>query len=335
MQVVAEHCKEIGVLAACEAAGVARATWYRAQKPKVMGPRKPPKRQPRAISLEEERQVLDALNSPQFQDKCVGEVHATLLEQGTYLCSERTMYRVLARNEQVKERRNQLCHPEYKRPELLATGPRQVFSWDITKLKGPEKWKYYQLYVIIDIYSRYVVGWMLSDRESAELAAQFIDETCEKEGISHGQLTLHADRGTAMTSLAVGQLLANLGVVRTHSRPQVSNDNPYSESQFKTMKYRPEFPKRFGSFEDALAFLRTFFAWYNNEHHHEGIAMLTPSDLHHGRAEQVLEHRHQVMLAAYAANPQRFVRGAPRRGEVPSGAWINKPTVPADVPLVA
>lgn len=325
MAIVAEHSADVGVSAACSAAGVARATWYRAHKPKVFGPRKPARRQPRALSAAEELRVLTVLNSERFQDKCVGEAHATLLEEGQYLCSERTMYRVLKRHAQVKERRNQLRHPVYARPELLATGPRQVFSWDITKLKGPEKWKYYQLYVILDIYSRYVVGWMLADRESAELAAQFIDETCEKEGIEPGQLVLHADRGTAMTSLAVGQLLANLGVVRTHSRPQVSNDNPYSESQFKTMKYRPEFPKRFGSFEDAKAFLRDFFAWYNCEHHHEGIAMLTPADLHHGRADAVLERRHQVMLKAYAANPQRFVAGAPRRAVVPDAAWINQP----------
>jgi putative transposase len=258
-------------------------------------------------------------------DKAPTEVYASLLDEGTYLCSVRTMYRVLAENNEVRERRNQLRHPQYKKPELLATGPNQVWSWDITKLLGPVKWTYFYLYVIMDIFSRYVVGWMLAQRESAALAKRLIKDTCLKQNIGQQQLTIHADRGSSMTSKSVALLLADLGVTKSHSRPHVSNDNPYSESQFKTLKYRPEFPKRFGSIEDARGFCQQLFHWYNNEHYHSGIGLLIPEMIHYNRAEQVISAREKVLLAAYNAHPERFVRKQPKPATIPEAAWINPP----------
>jgi putative transposase len=332
MELASEFAPQVGATAGCRALGVPRASWYRHHRPAAVafGPKPRRKPSPRALTPLERQTVLDVLNEPQFQDKAPGEVHATLLDQGRYLCSERTMYRILAANEQVRERRKQLRHPEYTKPELLATGPNQVWSWDITKLKGPEKWTYFYLYVILDIFSRYVVGWMVALGESAGLAKQLIAETCEKEGILPDSLTIHADRGSAMTSLAVAQLLANLGVTKTHSRPHVSDDNPYSESQFKTLKYRPDFPKRFACLATALAHCREFFPWYNHEHRHAGIALLTPADLHSGRGAEVLAARGLVLVAAYSRNPERFVNGRPKAGKVPDAAWINPP-LPAAV----
>jgi len=254
------------------------------------------------------------------------EVYATLLDENIYLCSIRTMHRILSQNGELKERRNQLRHPQYIKPELLATGPNQVWSWDITKLLGPAKWTYFHLYVILDIFSRNVVGWMVAGRETAELAKRLIAATCEKQGIAAGTLTIHADRGTSMTSKPVALMLADLGVTKTHSRPHVSDDNPYSESQFKTLKYRPEFPDRFGSIEDARAFCRRFFPWYNHEHHHSGIALLTPDMLHYGMASQVIEQRQNVLDLAYARNPERFVRIRPKHPPQPTAVWINPPT---------
>ncbi|MBI5608305.1 MAG: IS3 family transposase [Deltaproteobacteria bacterium] len=314
-----------GLRVACGALGVPRASLYRGLRGPIHGPKLPPKPQPRALSDGERQAVLNVLNSERFSDKAPGEVYSTLLDEGVYHCTERTMYRILDDNEQVRERRNQLRHPEYTKPELLATGCNEVWSWDITKLKGPAKWTYFYLYVILDIFSRKVTGWMLADRESATLATALVTQTCEKEGISEGQLTLHADRGSAMKSLALAELLANLGITKTHSRPHVSDDNPYSESQFKTLKTRPEFPKQFGAIEDARAFCRGFFRWYNHEHRHSGIAMLTPVMLHSGHGQAVLDARMHVRLKAYAANPRRFVRGAPTRVMVPEAAWINPP----------
>jgi len=229
----------------------------------------------------------------------------------------RTMHRILAENKELKERRNQLRHPQYKKPELLATGPNQVWSWDITKLLGPVKWTCFQLYVILDIFSRNVVGWMVATRETAELAKRLIATTCEKHGIVPGTLTLHADRGTSMTSKPVALMLADLGVTKTHSRPHVSDDNPYSESHFKTLKYRPEFPERFGSIEDARAFCQRFFPWYNHEHPHSGIALLTPDMLHYGMAGEVIEQRQKVLDEAFAPNPERFVRAWPKHPPQP------------------
>ena len=267
---------------------------------------------------------MTQLHSPRFVDSAPREIYATLLDEGQYLCSPRTMYRLLAAAHEVKERRHQLRHVA-PRPELLATGPNEVWSWDITKLRGPVKWTYYYLYVILDIFSRYVVGWMIAHAESARLAERLIAATCETQGISPGQLTVHADRGTSMTSKAVALLLADLGITRTHSRPHVSNDNPFSEAQFKTLKSRPEFPDRFGSAEDARAFCHPFFTWYNTEHRHGGIGWLTPAMVHYGQVELVRTARRQVLTAAYAAHPERFVRRPPEPPAVSEAVWINPP----------
>jgi putative transposase len=258
-------------------------------------------------------------------DKAPQEVYAALLDQGRYLCSIRTMYRLLEANQEVRERRDQLRHPSYQKPELLATASNQVWSWDITKLLGPVKWAYFCLYVILDIFSRYVVGWMVAHRESALLAEKLIQETCLKQGIQPGQLMIHADRGPSMKSKPVALLLSDLGVTKTHSRPHTSNDNPYSEAQFKTLKYRPDFPERFGSLEDARAFCQDFFRWYNTEHHHSGIGLMTPHVVHYGLAQEVFKAREKVLLAAYEKNPERFVRKVPAPLALPQAAWINPP----------
>ena len=235
--------------------------------------------------------MLEVLHEPRFADLAPSEVYATLLGEKRYLCSERTMYRVLAENAEVRERRNQLRHPAYTVPELLATRPNELWSWDITKLLGPAKWTYYYLYTILDVFSRYAVGWMVAYRESARLAERLIEETCRRQGILPGQLTIHADRGSSMTSKPVALLLADLGVTKTHSRPHVSNDNPFSEAQFKTLKYRPDFPERFGSIEHARVHCGDFFPWYNPKHHHAGLGYLTPYEVHYGLAEDVIAQR--------------------------------------------
>jgi putative transposase len=285
----------------------------------------------RALSVEEQAYVREVLNSERFVDCAPRQVYATLLDEGTYLCSWRTMYRILQAHTEVRERRDQMRHPTYTKPELLATGPNQLWSWDITKLKGPATWTYYYLYVILDVYSRCVVGWMVMERETATLAEELIAESCAKQGIVSMQLTLHADRGSAMTSKTVAQLLADLGVTKTHSRPHVSNDNPYSEAQFKTMKYRPSFPEQFGSLMDARSWVRTFVAWYNTEHRHSGIGLLTPAVVHEGKAPEVLSARGQVLEAAYFAHPERFVGGAPTPGKLPVAVWINPPVASTQV----
>jgi len=267
---------------------------------------------------------MEALHSDRFMDMAPGQVVATLADEGVYLCSERTMYRLLAEAGESRERRDQRVHPVYEKPELLARGPNEVWSWDITKLKGPRKWTYFYLYVVLDIFSRYVVGWMVAERESASLAKQLIAETCEKQGIGANQLALHSDRGAPMTSKLLAQL-ADLGVTKSFSRPHVSDDNPFSESQFKTLKYRPEFPSRFEGYEHAKGFCRDFFDWYNRSHRHSGIAMLTPEQLHYGEAEAVLENRHRVLLDAWREHPERFVRGRPGPQAVPEAVWINPP----------
>jgi putative transposase len=323
MKAAKELSEQSTVSAACESLGVPRSSYYRAQKPKQEPkPRPTPER---ALTSEERDKVHQTLNSERFQDSAPRQVFATLLDEGTYLCSWRTMYRVLDSYKEVKERRNQLRHPSYTKPELLATGPNQLWSWDITKLKGPVKWTYYYLYTILDVYSRYVPGWLIAECESATLAKQLIAESCAKQHIQPDQLTLHADRGSAMIAKSVAHLLADLGVTKTHSRPHVSNDNPYSESQFKTMKYRPGFPKRFGSIQDARGWARPFFQWYNTEHHHSGLALLTPVTVHYGQAQAVLDQRQKVLQAAYAAHPERFVRGEPKPLSLPKEVWINKP----------
>ncbi len=307
----------------CAALGVARATYYRTHAPRP-GPRTAG-RHPRALSAAERHRVLDVVNSERFCDQAPAEVYATLLDEGQYLCSERTMYRILAEHHEVRERRDQLRHPRYAAPELLATRPNEVWSWDITTLLGPAKWTYWYLYVILDIFSRYVVGWMVAYRESAILAQRLIEQTIQRQAIEPGRLTLHADRGSSMTSQPVAWLLADLGVTKTHSRPHVSNDNPYSESQFKTMKYRPEFPARFGCLEDARGFCGEFFRWYNHEHHHSALGYITPVAVHGGQAEARRAQRALVLTRAYANNPARFVRGLPQPPVVPAQVWINQP----------
>ena len=324
MQVVDAHCDELGVAPVCRALGVQRSTWYRRRR-RELSPLPRPRRPARALSEDERQEVRAVLNSDEHADKSPAEVYATLLDQETCLCSERTMYRILAAHHEVRERRDQLRHPAYRKPELLATGPNQVWSWDITKLKGPRKWSYFYLYVIMDIYSRCAVGWMVAERESATLAQRLIEETIAKQGVEPGQLTLHADRGSAMTSKAVSQLLADLGVTKSHSRPYTSTDNPYSESQFKTTKYRPDFPRRFDSQHMAVSFCRRFFPWYNDEHRHSGIGLYTPADVHYGRANELRQHRQAALHAACRRHPERFAGGAPTASAVPDKAWINAP----------
>jgi putative transposase len=314
---------DVGVKAACEALSVSRATFYRRRKRGVAVERSRPANH-RRLADDERQGVVAVLNSPRFENRAPAEVYATLLDEGRHLCSIRTMYRILDERGQVRERRNQLRHPSYARPELMATGPGQLWSWDITKLKGAKKWRYHQLYVIIDVFSRYVVGWMVADRESDVLAERLLAETIGKEHIDPGGLTVHADRGSSMRSKRVAHLLADLGVTKTHSRPYTSNDNPYSESHFKTLKTRPEFPDRFGCAQDARAYCRPFFHWYNHDHRHHGLALLTPMQVHHGLTEQVLRDRQQSLDRAYAKHPERFPRPpvVPRpRREV----WINPP----------
>lgn len=330
MNAATDLSAHVSDLAACRAFGVARSSFYRHQRPREIQSMvvAQTRRVPRRLTSQERASILDALNSERFVDSSPAQVYATLLDEGKYLCSVSTMYRILRKARQVRERRDQLRRPNYTKPELLATAPNQVWSWDITKLRGPSKWMFFQLYVILDIFSRYVVGWLVADRESETLAVELIEQTCGKQDIRPGRLTIHADRGSSMTSKSVAFLLADLGVEKTHSRPHVSNDNPYSESQFKTMKYRPEFPARFAALENARAFCRTFFSWYNSEHRHSGIGLLTPETVHYGRGPAMTKQRAAVLSSAFHARPERFVRGIPRPPAQPTAAWINPPVVP-------
>jgi putative transposase len=322
MQAIETASGTMGTAAACEALGLSRASVYRRRQPaRPPAPRPAP---PRALAPAECHGVLNLLHT-RFVDQAPAQVHATLLDEGTYLCSPRTMYRLLDGAGEIKERRDQVRRPHYAAPELLATRPNEVWSWDITKLLGPAKWTYFYLYVILDIFSRYVVGWMLAPHESAALASRLIAETYAKHGIQPGQLTLHADRGSSMRSKPVALLLADLAVTKTHSRPHVSNDNPFSEAQFKTLKYNPHFPERFGSLEDGRAFGQDFFRWYNQEHRHSGLGFLTPAVVHYGVAAAVREQRQHVLAAAYAAHPERFVKGRPHPADLPQAVWINPP----------
>jgi len=323
MRLVHDLGPQHGITRTCEALGVSRAGYYRSRKPRAeRAPRPTP---PRALTPAERDTVLGVLHEPRFVDLSPGEIHAILLDESTYYCSERTMYRILDAAREVRERRDQARHPHYAAPELLATCPKQLWSWDITRLMGPTKWTYYYLYVIMDVFSRKVVGWMVAHRESAALAEKLIKATCKRQGISRGQLTIHADRGSSMTSKPVALLLADLGVTKTHSRPHVSNDNPYSEAQFRTLKYRPGFPDRFGCIEHARSVCADLVAWYNTEHRHVGLGLLTPDDVHYGRAEEKLALRAAVLAKAHAAHPERFVRGTPRPRALPKEVWINKP----------
>jgi putative transposase len=331
MAAVDEVAREVGVKPACEALGVPRASWYRRKAPP---PRRKPRPRPppaRALSEEEQERVADVLHSPRFVDRAPAEVCATLLDECVYLCSERTMYRILAARGEVKERRNQLRHPRYVKPRLVARGPNQVWSWDITKLRGPVKRQLFYLYVMLDIFSRYVVGWTLSRRSSAVIATDLVRRTVTRHGIVPGQVVVHGDRGTELVAKDVVHLLEDLGVGQSLSRPRVSDDNPFSESQFKTLKYHPGFPDRFGGFEDAHGFVKPFFRWYNAEHRHSGIAYLTPEVVHRGGANDVLAARQAALDAAYLRNPARFVNGPPRVPTLPDAVWINPPTS-ADAP---
>jgi len=319
---IQESAPMLSVWAVCAALGLARATFYRRQQ---FGPHQARRSPPRTLSGDERATVLATLNADRFCDLAPAQVYATLLDEQQYLCSERTMYRILAENAQVRERRAQSRQIKYAAPQLLATAPNQLWSWDITKLLGPVKWTYYYLYVILDVFSRYVVGWMVADRESAALAKKLIEASCQKQTIKPGQLTLHADRGSSMKSKPVALLLADLGATKSHSRPHVSNDNPFSEAQFRTLKYRPEFPERFGSLEHARQHCVDFFAWYNDEHYHSGLALMTPNDVHYGKTNQKLVKRQTILAAAFAAHPERFTNGFPKPAEPSAAVWINPP----------
>ena len=322
---------------ACRAIGASRASLYRkrerdkiaalppnpAKDPAAKTSRKPTSH--RALSPSEQAVALEVLHSERFAQVAPAEIVASLLDEGRYVGSVSTLYRLLRAEGEVQERRRQRTHPAYHKPELLATGPNQLWCWDITRLKGLLKWSYYYLYVLMDVYSRYVVGWMVATREEAELAKELILSACLEQGIAPATLTIHSDRGSVMTDKSLAQLLIDLGVAKSHSRPHVSNDNPFSEAQFKTLKYRPDFPERFGSQEDAILFMQAFFCWYNSEHRHSGIADLTPEMLHTGRGEQVLSARGAVLAAAYQQHPERFVKKAPTTKPVPPAVWINPP----------
>jgi putative transposase len=313
--------------AACAGLGLSRASFHRrtaaARRPPA--PVRPRPSPARTLAARERQTVLDLLREPRFVDQAPAEVYAELLDQGLYHCSIRTMYRILHENGEVKERRQQLCHPTYKKPELIAEGPNQVWSWDITKLMGPAKWTYFYLYVIIDIFSRRVVAFQVADAESVVLFKPLFLQAVENHAVPPGQLTLHADRGAAMKAKATAFLLADLGVTKSHSRPHTSNDNPFSESLFKTCKYQPQFPERFGSIQDAKAFCRRFFAWYNGEHHHHGIGLMTPNQVHYGQADQIHAQRLLTLQNAFETNPDRFVNMKPTPPPKPTTVWINPP----------
>jgi putative transposase len=315
----------IGTRPACRALGASPATIYRRRRPPEPKPPRPRPTPARALTAPERERVLEVLHSERFVDCSPAQVWATLLDEGRYLCSERTMYRLLeAKHGGVRERRDQLTHPAYGKPELLAERPNELWSWDISKLLGPAKWTYFYLYAILDVFSRYVVGWTVQYRETGPIAEALIAQAIEQQQIEEGALTVHADRGGPMRSKPVAFLLADLGVTKTHSRPYTSTDNPYSEAHFKTLKYRPEFPDRFYSIEHAREFCRGFFAWYNHEHRHSGIGLMTPAAVHYERAPELHARRVRVLEAAYERHPQRFVRRPPVPPELPTAAWINK-----------
>lgn len=338
----------IGVRAACRVTGRAPASYYRAHT-KPTAPPAPDRRaetpavpdesvvarestQPRALRAAERAHVLAVLNSARFVDMAPAAVYATLLDEGTYLCSESTMYRLLRERGLTGERRRHATHPATVKPELVAHQPNSVWSWDITKLHGPAKWTYYYLYVILDIFSRYVVGWMAASRESKILAQRLISQTLTAQNITAAQLTLHADRGSSMTSKPVALLLADLGVTKSHSRPHTSNDNPFSESQFRTFKYRPDFPQRFDTIEASRLYCGHFFDWYNHEHKHSGIGLHTPADVHYGRAPAIHQQRAAVLNTAFLTHPERFVRKPPQPPALPTISAINPPPKQEDNP---
>jgi putative transposase len=328
--------EKAGIRAACAAVGVAQAGYYRRNQVSAAPTRRSPvahrdRSKPRALSPLERQRILDVLHSERFVDLAPAEVWATLLDEGVYLGSESTFYRLLRAGSAAGERRRQATHPAAVKPELIACRPSEVYSWDITKLHGPAKWTYCYLYVIVDIYSRYAVGGMLASRGSAVLAEKLIADTCAKQGISRGQLTLHADRGSSMTSKPVAFLLADLDVAQSHSRPHVFNDNPFSEAAYKTLKYRPVFPEQLGSIEAARAHGQRVFTWYNDVHHHGGLGLHTPNDVHHVHVSAVREQRAVILSAAYQAHPERYVRHPPMPPKIPSNSWINPPKEIEDI----
>lgn len=320
-----ELAEQTGVGPACRALGVSRASLYRTRRPASKGPPAPSRRHPRALSPLEKQRVLTRLHEDRFVNQAPASIYATLLEEGTYLCSIRTMYRILEERQETRERRAQRRHPRRAPPQLVATGPNQVWTWDITRLAGPRKWITFPLYVILDMFSRYVVGWMVAERETARLAGRLVRESCRKEGIAKDQLTLHQDRGAPMTSKTFSQLLVDLDVLASYSRPRVSDDNPYSESHFKTVKYAPDYPGRFESPDEARIYFREFFPGYNSGHRHSGLGLLTPEAVHTGRAGKIQEQRRRVLAVAHAQHPERFVRGVPKPPPVPAEVWINRP----------
>ena len=321
----------VGTAAACRGSGKSRATHYRRLAPPVLGPPVPRRTPANALSEAETAELLAVLRSERFCDLAPAQIWAILLDEGTYLASISTMYRVLRASGEVRERRAQATHPARARPELMADRPNRCWTWDITKLRGPEKGVWFDCYVAIDIFSRYVVGWIVATTETAELAEEFITAALVAQGVSKGTLTIHADRGTSMTSKGVAELLSDLGVGRTHSRPHVSNDNPYSEAVNKTLKYCPAFPSRFGSIADAREFCASFFEYYNHEHRHSGIGLHTPASVHYDTATEIRARRASTLDAAYAANPHRFCGRRPTPPKLPTVAWINNPAIHTDL----
>lgn len=323
MEMISLLSESIGVSSACKLLGVPRSSWYRQLHSSISpGSRPAP---PRGLSNEERSEICSLLNSERFRNETPRQVYATLLDEGEYYCHWRTMYRILSEENEVRERRNQLSHPTYIKPELLATSANQLWSWDITKLRGEIRLTYYYLYVILDVYSRYVVGWMLAECESEHLAHKLIAQTCQKQDISPGQLTLHADRGPSMTAKSVEQLLVDLDVAKSHSRPYTPDDNPFSESHFKTLKYRPDYPGRFRSFDQAHQWCQEFFEWYNEYHYHSALNLMTPVAVHYGFEPEIRAQRQSVLDQAYLDHPERFVQGKPELQSLPKAVWINPP----------
>ena len=327
-----ELAAQIGVKSACEALAVPRSRVYRERQGRVRPEPKAEVIPTAALSSAERVEVRETLNSERFMDKAPRQVYASLLDEGTYLCHWRTMYRILAAHDEVRERRNICRHPAYKKPELLATQPNQVWSWDITVLRGPHTWEHYPLYTVLDIFSRYVVGWMIAEVESSDLARQLIHETAQKYAIQPDQLTLHADNGAPMKGKPLSQLLVTLGITNSHSRPHTSDDNPFSEAQFKTMKYHSTYPSAFESIEDARTWARTFFPWYNEQHYHSGLNLLTPASVHFGQASLIQQQRQQVMDRSFAEHPDRFRHGIPFVKENPDAVYINPPAASTNLP---
>jgi len=324
-QQVTELAQQTSTQEACLALAYPRSSYYRQQQEKPVKEPQSATPSPRALPAVEREAVRDTLNSERFVDSSPRQVYGTLLDEGEYLCSVSTMYRILRQNAEVRERRNQKRHPAHKKPELLATAPNQVWSWDITKLRGPVPHVYYYMYTILDIFSRYVVGYLIAQRELASLAKQLVADSCAKQGIEPDQLILHADRGSSMTSKTLALLLADLGVGKSHSRPYTSDDNPFSEAQFKTMKYRPNYPDRFGGLHHARTWARPFFPWYNHEHRHTSLGLMTPATVHYGQAAELTLQRQAVLTAAYEKYPERFVQGQPVAPQLPTAVWINPP----------